>query len=116
MTLTYVLAVRRRELGRRLRLALPSFAPAGVMLAASSHAEVQRSLRSLGVERAIGFTRGAVARRYALSAARTSAAQRRSDEAISSKRRISRTPSSTTARVPPLDCSVSPRKRLGSAM
>ena len=33
VTLTYVLAVRRSELGRRLRLALPSFAPAGVMLA-----------------------------------------------------------------------------------
>ena len=33
VTLTYVMAVRRSELGPRLRLALPSFAPAGVMLA-----------------------------------------------------------------------------------
>jgi drug/metabolite transporter (DMT)-like permease len=33
VTLTYVLVVRRRELGRRLHVALPAFAPAGLMLA-----------------------------------------------------------------------------------
>jgi ABC-type antimicrobial peptide transport system permease subunit len=42
---------------------------AGIMLAAASQAEVQRRLESIGVERALGFSRGAVVGRHALEAA-----------------------------------------------
>lgn len=42
---------------------------AGIMLAASSHAEVQRQLASIGVERAIGFSKAAVVGRHALEGA-----------------------------------------------
>ena len=46
---------------------------AGTMLAASAHADVQRRLSSLGVQRALGFTPGALAGRQAREAAAVAA-------------------------------------------
>ena len=52
-----------------IAFSLVALAAAGVMLAASARAEVQRGLSAIGVMRAVGVSRGGVARRYALDAA-----------------------------------------------
>ncbi|MEA2322844.1 MAG: putative transport system permease protein [Solirubrobacteraceae bacterium] len=49
---------------------LVALAAAGVMLAAGASADVQRRLQTIGVQRAIGVSRGAVAAEYGLAAAR----------------------------------------------
>jgi predicted lysophospholipase L1 biosynthesis ABC-type transport system permease subunit len=48
---------------------LVALAAAGVMLAAGASADVQRRLQTIGVQRAIGVSRGAVAAEYGLAAA-----------------------------------------------
>ena len=46
-----------------------TYGMAGIMLTASSHAEVQRRLGTIGVERALGFSRASVVARHALEGA-----------------------------------------------
>ena len=52
-----------------IAFSLVALATAGVMLGAAAHADVQRRLKSIGVMRAVGFSRARVARRHALEAA-----------------------------------------------
>jgi ABC-type lipoprotein release transport system permease subunit len=53
-----------------LAFSLVALAAAGTMLAAGAHADVQRRLAGLGVQRALGFTPAAIAAREAALAAR----------------------------------------------